>query len=144
MYLLWQNEKTSHKLTKSEYKALVDKLEANKFENDKIEKIRAKKYSELENRYKETQQDRDDIKKGLENEINRVGSLLNSIRMLKNSSNNSGLPKNEISTELSTQVGRECNSTIAKLVEAGKSCANQYNTLYDAWLIQCDTFGCEN
>lgn len=143
MYLLWQHEKTSHKLTELKLDTLVQDLEKNKRENDRLDKIRTKQYDALEKQYHLVKVERDKIKEGLQNEINRTGSLLNSIRLLKNSSNSGGLPKDEIPPKLPSEISRECNTTIAQLIDAGKSCANDYNTLYDAWMIQCDTFGCE-
>lgn len=143
MYLLWQNEKTSHRLTELKLDTLVQTLEKNNRENDRLDKIRTQQYDALEKQYNLVKVERDKIKEGLQNEINRTGSLLNSIRLLKNNSSGGGLPKDEISSELPSEISRECNTTIAQLIDAGKSCANDYNTLYDAWMIQCDTFGCQ-
>lgn len=149
--LLWQLEKTRHRLTVQEYEAFKAELskqaEINRIKNENLANVHKSQMARLAKDYQANIEvlkiDRDKLKKGLQHEINRTGSLLNDVRLLKNRASDAGLPKDESASSVLTQERSDCNATINRLIDAGKSCAVDYNTLYDAWMIQCDIYGCE-
>jgi hypothetical protein len=149
--LLWQLEKMRHRLTVREFEAFKAELskqaEINRIKNENLTNIHKSQMARLAKDYQANIEvlkiDRDKIKKGLQHEINRTGSLLNDVRLLKNRASGAGLPKDESAPSVFTQERSDCNATINRLIAAGKSCAVDYNTLYDAWMIQCDVYGCD-
>jgi hypothetical protein len=84
--------------------------------------------------------DRTKLRKDLQNEVNRYNSLIAFSRLHKDSASSSRLSKNESTTSIPTEVGRNSNTTI---VDACRLTTMDYNALYDAWMIQCDIYGCE-
>jgi hypothetical protein len=84
--------------------------------------------------------DRNKLRKDLQNEVNRYNSLIAFSKLRQNNTSSGRLPKNESTTSLPTEVGRNSNSTI---VDACRLTTMDYNALYDAWMIQCDVYGCE-
>lgn len=147
---LWRLEITRHKLTVSEYDMFKAELHSKAIQNALELKLKDEIHvKELDKQAKDYQAniehlklDRAKIQKGLQNEINRTGSLLNDVRVYQKRTSDAGLSKDESTTILSTEERTDCNATIAQLVDAGKSCAVDYNALYDAWLAQCNIYGC--
>jgi len=148
--LLWQLEKTRHRLTVSKFEAFKAELskqaEINRIKNENLANIHKLQLGKLAKDYQANIEalnlDREKLKKGLQNEINRTGSLLNDVRVYQNRASGAGLPKDESPSSISAEERTDCNATITQLVEAGKSCALDYNSLYDAWMTHCNIYGC--
>ena len=148
MSLLYQLEKTRHRLTTQEYKAFKANLEIITKENkQKIKTLgtiydRQIKTHEAEHKaaVDKLNLDRTKLKKGLQNEVNRYNSIVAFSRMRQNNAGSRGLPKDESTSKLSTSIGEDSNST---LVNACRLTTLDYNALYDAWMLQCNVYGCE-
>lgn len=149
--LLYQLEKTSHKLTAKEselFKSQVEWQSTFRLEQIKqLDAIYAENELELKEKHKAENDARDldraKITKDLKNEINRNSSMFNDVILYKDRAFGAGLSKDEIPADILTEGSRDCNRTIAILTKAGQSCAIDYNSLYDAWMKQCDVYGCE-
>lgn len=148
MFWLWQSAKSDYSAILSEYgtfKAeLQVKAEQNRIKNENLANIHK---AQMEKQAKDYQAniehlnlDREKLRKGLQNEINRTGSLLNDVRVYQNRSSGAGLPKDESPAIISAQVTPDSYRTI---IDACKLTTLDYNALYDAWMAQCDIYGCE-
>jgi hypothetical protein len=148
MSLLYQVEKTRHKATTREFEAFKSNIEMLAKQNkQKIKTLgtiydnQIKKHeTEYQAKLEKLNLDRNKLRKDLQNEVNRYNSLIAFSRLHKDSASGSRLPKDESATSLSTEVGRDSNTTI---VDACRLTTLDYNSLYDAWMIQCDIYGCE-
>lgn len=145
--LLWQREKTAHEATTHEYATFKAELskqaEINRIKNENLANIHKLQLGKLAKDYQANIEalnlDRDKIKKGLQNEINRTGSLLNDVRVYQNRTSDAGLSKDESTAILSTEVTSDGYRAI---IDACKLTTLDYNALYDAWMSQCDIYGC--
>ena len=83
------------------------------------------------------------LKKDLKDALPRIASLLADAKLYKNRSATSisTVSKDALTTELSTEGGRDCNGTIAIVTQAGQSCALDYDALYNAWMTECKAMG---
>jgi chromosome condensin MukBEF ATPase and DNA-binding subunit MukB len=148
MSLLYQVEKTRHRLTAQEFEAFKYSMEMLAKENEMTIKTLGTIYNkQIQNHEAEHKAavdklnlDRNKLRKDLQNEVNRYNSLITFSKLRQNNTSNSGVSKNESATSLPTEVGRNSNSTI---VDACRLTTLDYNALYDAWMIQCDIYGCE-
>jgi hypothetical protein len=148
MSLLYQVEKTRHRLTAQEFEAFKYSMEMLAKENEMTIKtlgtIYNKQIQNHEAEYKEAIEklnlDRNKLRKDLQNEVNRYNSLIAFSKLRQNTTSSSGVSKNESATRVSTEVGGDGISTI---VNACRLTTLDYNALYDAWMIQCDIYGCE-
>jgi hypothetical protein len=148
MSLLYQVEKTRHRATASEFEAFKANIEMLAKQNEqKIKTLgtiydnQIKKHEvEYQAKLEKLNLDRKKLRKDLQNEVNRYNSLIAFSRLRQDSASSSRLPKNESTTSVSTEVGRNSNSTI---VDACRLTTLDYNALYNAWMIQCDIYGCE-
>ena len=148
MSLLYFNEKTAHEATTQAcdtFKAeLHSKAMQNALELKLKDDIHVKELGKLAKDYQanieDLKLDRTKIQKGLQNEINRTGSLLNDVRVYQKRSSGSGLPKDESTAILSAEVTPDGYRAI---IDACKLTTLDYNALYDAWMSHCDVYGCE-
>jgi hypothetical protein len=148
MSLLYQLEKSRHRATAREFEGFKSNIEMIAKQNEqKIKTLgtiydnQIKKHeSEYQAKLEKLNLDRNKLRKDLKNEVNRYNSLIAFSRLRQNNSSSSGLSKNESATSLPTQIGRDSYSTI---VDACRLTTLDYNTLYDAWMIQCSIYGCE-
>jgi hypothetical protein len=148
MSLLYQVEKTRHRLTTSKFEAFKANIEMIAKENEQKIKtlgtIYNKQIQKQEAEYKEAVEklnlDRDKLRKDLQNEVNRYNSMLTLSRLRQNNSSSGGVSKNKSASSVSTEVGADGITTI---VDACRLTTLDYNALYDAWMIQCDIYGCE-
>jgi hypothetical protein len=146
--LLYQLEKTRHRATAREFEAFKANIEMIAKQNEqKIKTLgtiynnQIKKHeSEYQAKLEKLNLDRNKLRKDLHNEVNRYNSLIAFSRLHKDSASGSRLPKDESATSLPAEVGRNSNSTI---IDACRLTTLDYNALYDAWIIQCDIYGCE-
>ena len=146
--LLYQLEKTRHRATAREFEAFKANIEMIAKQNEqKIKTLgtiydnQIKKHeTEYQAKLEKLNLDRNKLRKDLQNEVNRYNSLIAFSRLRKDSASGSGLPKDESTASISTQVGRDSYSTI---IDACRLTTLDYNALYDAWMIQCDVYGCE-
>jgi hypothetical protein len=146
--LLYQLEKTRHRATAREFEAFKANIEMLAKQNEqKIKTLgtiydnQIKKHeSEYQSKLEKLNLDRNKLRKDLHNEVNRYNSLIAFSRLRKNNSSGGGLPKDESATSLPTEIGRDSYSTI---IDACRLTTLDYNALYDAWMIQCDIYGCE-
>ena len=123
------------------YKQDEDKLlnEANA-KNVILRALAEKEQSDLKTEYdkklKDLNIDNHQLKKDLKDALPRIASLLADAKLYKNRSATSisGLSKDALTAELSTESGRDCNRTIAIVTQAGQSCALDYDALYKAWV----------
>ena len=83
------------------------------------------------------------LKKDLQNALPRIASLLNDAKLHQNRGSTSigTVSKDALTTELSTEGGRDCNGTLAIVTQAGQSCALDYDALYNAWMSECTAMG---
>lgn len=148
MSLLYFNEKTAHEATAQAYDTfkaeLSVKAEQNRIKNENLANIHK---AQMEKQAKDYQAniehlnlDRDKLRKGLQDEINRTGSLLNDVRVYQNRSSGAGLSKDEIPSSISAEVTPDGYRAI---IDACKLTTLDYNALYDAWMAHCDIYGCE-
>jgi hypothetical protein len=148
MSLLYQVEKTRHRLTASKFEAFKANIEMIAKENEQKIKtlgtIYDKQIKKHEAEHKAAVEklnlDRDKLRKDLQNEVNRYNSLIAFSRMRQNNTSSGGVSKNESATSVPTNIGSDGISTI---VNACRLTTLDYNALYDAWMIQCDIYGCE-
>jgi hypothetical protein len=148
MSLLYQVEKTRHRLTASKFEAFKANIEMIAKENEQKIKtlgtIYDKQIQKHEAEYKAAVEklnlDRTKLRKDLQNEVNRYNSLIAFSGMRQNNSSSGGVSKNESASSLSTEVGGDGITTI---INACRLTTLDYNALYDAWMIQCDIYGCE-
>jgi hypothetical protein len=148
MSLLYQLEKTRHRATASKFEAFKANIEMIAKENEQKIKTLGTIYDKQIQKHEAEHQaavdklnlDRTKLRKDLQNEVNRYNSLIAFSRLRQDSACSSRLPKNESTTSLPTEVGRNSNSTI---INACRLTTLDYNALYDAWMIQCDIYGCE-
>jgi uncharacterized membrane-anchored protein YhcB (DUF1043 family) len=146
--LLYQIEKTRHKATTREFEAFKANIEMIAKQNEqKIKTLgtiydnQIKKHeSEYQAKLEKLNLDRNKLRKDLQNEVNRYNSLIAFSKLRQNNSSSSRLPKDESATSLPTEVRRDSYSTI---IDACRLTTLDYNALYDAWMIQCDIYGCE-
>jgi uncharacterized membrane protein YhiD involved in acid resistance len=146
--LLYQIEKTRHRATAREFEAFKANIEMIAKQNEqKIKTLgtiydnQIKKHeSEYQAKLEKLNLDRNKLRKDLQNEVNRYNSLIAFSKLRKNNSSGSRLSKDESTTSLPTEVGRDSYSTI---IDACRLTTLDYNALYDAWMIQCDIYGCE-
>lgn len=151
MLLVINHYKTSYEAKTQELDLLnlqLHSLAMQKQQEFKLkDEIHAKNVLELKEKHKAENDARDldraKITKDLKNEINRNSSLFNDVILYQNRAFSAGLPKDEIPADILTEGARDCNRTIAILTKAGQSCSIDYNGLYDAWMKQCDVYGCE-
>jgi hypothetical protein len=148
MSLLYQVEKTRHRLTISKFEAFKANIEMIAKENEQKIKtlgtIYDKQIKKHEAEHKEAIEklnlDRTKLRKDLQNEVNRYNSLIAFSKLRQNNSSGGGVSKNESTSSVSTEVGGDGITTI---VNACRLTTLDYNALYDAWMIQCDIYGCE-
>jgi hypothetical protein len=148
MLLLYQVEKTRHRLTAQEFEAFKYSMEMLAKENEMTIKtlgtIYNKQIQNHEAEYKEAIEklnlDRNKLRKDLQNEVNRYNSLIAFSKLRQNNTSSSGVSKNESATSLSTDIRTDGITTI---INACRLTTLDYNALYDAWMIQCDIYGCE-
>jgi hypothetical protein len=148
MSLLYQVEKTRHRLTAQEFEAFKYSMEMLAKENEMTIKtlgtIYNKQIQNHEAEYKEAIEklnlDRTKLRKDLQNEVNRYNSLIAFSKLRQNNTSSGGVSKNESASSVSTEVGGDGITTI---VNACRLTTLDYNALYDAWMIQCDIYGCE-
>jgi len=148
MSLLYQVEKTRHKLTASKFEAFKANIEMIAIENEQKIKTLGTIYNRQIEKHEAEHKaavaklnlDRNKLRKDLQNEVNRYNSLIAFSRMRENNTSRSGVSKNESATSLPTEIGRDSNRTI---IDACRLTTLDYNALYDAWMIQCDVYGCE-
>jgi hypothetical protein len=148
MSLLYQVEKTRHRLTASKFEAFKANIEMIAKQNEQKIKTLGTIYDKQIEKHEAEHKaavdklnlDRNKLRKDLQNEVNRYNSLITFSKLRQNNSSGGGLPKNESTTSLPTEVGRNSNSTI---INACRLTTLDYNALYDAWMIQCDIYGCE-
>jgi hypothetical protein len=146
--LLYQLEKTRHRATAREFEAFKANIEMIAKQNEqKIKTLgtiydnQIKKHeTEYQAKLEKLNLDRNKLRKDLQNEVNRYNSLIAFSRLHKDNSSGGRLPKNESTTSIPTEVGRDSYSTI---IDACRLTTLDYNALYDAWMIQCDVYGCE-
>ena len=83
------------------------------------------------------------LKKDLKDALPRIASLLSDVRVYqaRSASSISAVSKDALTTELSTESGRDCNRTLAIVTQAGQSCALDYDALYNAWMNECTAMG---
>jgi hypothetical protein len=146
--LLYQLEKTRHRATAREFEAFKSNIEMIAKQNEqKIKTLgtiydnQIKKHeSEYQAKLEKLNLDRNKLRKDLQNEVNRYNSLIAFSRLHKDSASGGRLPKDESATSLPAEIGRNSYSTI---IDACRLTTIDYNALYDAWMIQCDIYGCE-
>lgn len=149
--LLYQLEKTSHKLTAKESELFQSEVKwQSTFRLEQIKQLDAtyaKNELELEKKHKAENDARDldraKITKDLKNEINRNSSLFSDVILYKHRAFSAGLSKDEIPADILTEGARDCNRTIAILTKAGQSCAIDFNALWTEWDNICKVYGCE-
>ena len=100
------------------------------------EKEQADLKTEYDKKLKDLNLDNHQLKKDLKDALPRIARLLADAKLHQNRSapSVSGLSKDALTTELSTEGGRDCNGTIAIVTQAGQSCALDYDALYKAWV----------
>ena len=83
------------------------------------------------------------LKKDLQNALPRIANLLANAKLHKAgiTPSSSTVPKDEVTPQLPTESGADCNGTLAIVTEAGKSCALDYDALYNAWESECTASG---
>jgi hypothetical protein len=146
--LLYQLEKTRHRATAREFEAFKSNIEMIAKQNEqKIKTLgtiydnQIKKHeTEYQAKLEKLNLDRNKLRKDLHNEVNRYNSLIAFSKLRQNNSSGGGLPKDESATSIPTEIGRDSYSTI---IDACRLTTLDYNALYDAWMIQCDVYGCE-
>jgi hypothetical protein len=146
--LLYQLEKTRHRATTREFEAFKANIELIAKENKrKIKTLgtiydnQIKKHeTEYQAKLEKLNLDRNKLRKDLQNEVNRYNSLIAFSRLHKDSASGGGVSKNESASSVSTDIGTDGISTI---INACRLTTMDYNALYDAWMIQCDIYGCE-
>lgn len=145
--LLWRLEISRHRLTTQEFEAFKAELHIQAMQKQAIDKLKdelyanqlAKKAKEYQANINRLNLDRAKLKKGLQNEINRTGSLLNDVRLYQNRSSGAGLPKDESASDPSAQEWPDGYRT---LIDTCKLTTLDYNALYDAWMLQCNIYRC--
>ena len=87
--------------------------------------------------------DNDKLKKDLKDALPHIASLLSDVRVYqaRDSSGSSGVSKDALTTELSTESGRDCNRTLAIVTQAGQSCALDYDALANWSVSECKAMG---
>ena len=151
MFLLWQNAKIDYGAIVSELEAFKDKqsqlVAEKKKENELLRKSAEIQHKNSYERYKQEiasrDLDRDKLKRNLTNEKTRIASLLNDVRVYQNRSSGNGLPETEIPACPSAEKWAYSNRTFADIVKACQLTTIDYNTLRDAWDIECAIKGCE-
>ena len=110
---------------------------------DQTEKEQADLKSEYDKKLSALNIDNHQLKKDLQDALPRIASLLNDAKLYKGRSATSisTVPKDALTTELSTEGGRDCNGTLALVTQAGQSCALDYDALYNAWMTECKAMG---
>lgn len=151
MFLLWQN-------AKSDYSAIVSELEEFKAKQAQLvaekkkeaELLRKSAEIQHKNSYERYKQeiesrdlDRDKLKWSLTNEKTRIASLLNDIRVYQNRASGDGLSEAESPACPSPEKWADSNRTFAEVIKACQLTTVDYNTLRDAWDIECSIKGCE-
>ena len=130
------------------YKQDEDKLlnEANA-KNVILRALAEKEQSDLKTEYdkklKDLNIDNHQLKKDLKDALPRIASLLADAKLHQNRSapSISTVSKDALTTDLSTESGRDCNGTLAIVTQAGQSCALDYDALYNAWMTECKAMG---
>jgi hypothetical protein len=148
MSLLYQVEKTRHRLTASKFEAFKANIEMIAKENEQKIKTLGTIYDKQIQKHEAEHKaavdklnlDRTKLRKDLQNEVNRYNSLIAFSKLRQNNTSGGGLSKNESATSLSTNIGADGITTI---INACRLTTLDYNALYDAWMIQCDIYGCE-
>jgi len=148
MSLLYQVEKTRHRLTASKFEAFKANIEMIAKENEQKIKtlgtIYDKQIQKHEAEHKAAVEklnlDRTKLRKDLQNEVNRYNSLIAFSKLRQNNTSSGGVSKNESASSVSTDIRADGISTI---INACRLTTLDYNALYDAWMIQCDIYGCE-
>ena len=99
--------------------------------------------SEYDKKLKDLNIDNHQLKKDLQDALPSIASLLADAKLYKGRSatSTSTVSKDALTTELSTESGRDCNRTIAIVTKAGQSCALDYDDLYNAWMTECKAMG---
>lgn len=87
--------------------------------------------------------DRDKIKKDLTNEKTIIANAISANRVSSDNTSGIRLPKVPTAAENTSSCGADCDRTIANLVEAGQSCAIDYNALWTEWDNNCKIYGCQ-
>ncbi len=143
---------------KSDYSAIVSELEAFKAKQAQLvaekkkeaELLRKSAEIQHKNSYERYKQeiesrdlDRDKLKGSLTNEKNRIASLLNDIRVYQNRASGDGLSEAESPACPSPEKWADSNRTFAEVIKACQLTTVDYNTLRDAWDIECSIKGCE-
>jgi hypothetical protein len=148
MSLLYQVEKTRHRLTASKFEAFKANIEMIAKENEQKIKTLGTIYDKQIKKHEAEHKaavdklnlDRTKLRKDLQNEVNRYNSLIAFSKLRQNNTSRSGVSKNESATSVSTDIGSDGITTI---INACRLTTLDYNALYDAWIIQCDIYGCE-
>jgi hypothetical protein len=148
MSLLYQIEKTRHKLTAQEFASFKANIELIAKENEQKIKTLGTIYNRQIEKHEAEHKaavaklnlDRNKLRKDLQNEVNRYNSMLAFSKLRQNNTSRSGVSKNESAPSLSTDLGSDGISTI---INACRLTTLDYNALYDAWMIQCDIYGCD-
>jgi uncharacterized membrane protein YhiD involved in acid resistance len=146
--LLYQLEKTRHRATAREFEAFKSNIEMIAKQNEqKIKTLgtiydnQIKKHeTEYQAKLEKLNLDRNKLRKDLQNEVNRYNSLIAFSKLRQNNSSGGRLSKDESATSIPAEIGRDSYSTI---IDACRLTTLDYNALYDAWMIQCDVYGCE-
>lgn len=146
--LLYQLEKTRHRATAREFEAFKANIEMITKENEQKIKTLGTIYDKQIQKHEAEHKaaidklnlDRTKLRKDLQNEVNRYNSLIAFSKLRQNNTSSGGVSKNESASSVSTNIGAGGISTI---INACRLTTLDYNALYDAWMIQCDIYGCE-
>lgn len=151
MFLLWQSAKSDYSAIVSEFEAFKAK-QAQLVAEKKKEAELLRKSAEIQHknsyeRYKQEIEarnlDRDKLKRNLINEKTRIASLLNDVRVYQNRASSNGLSEAEIPACPSAKEWTDSNRIFNEVIKACQLTTIDYNTLRDAWDIECAIKGCE-
>jgi hypothetical protein len=138
MVLVIYLQNASHNATKREFALFKDETvkaaniyaESMRIKDEIYINQRDKVLAERDAKYKALNLDRDKIRKALNEKVNSSDSLHDTLRVLQDRSHSAETEQSGNYQE-PPKAERDCDSTITQLIQAGKSCALDYESIYN-------------